>query len=351
MAQTETKPGAPVAKDAEARRSPVRKLHDAIAAEENGHGPAGDDGGSSAATATRKRSSSSGGQRRSGSRPSSGKGRPGPGGGKGRASGAGKQGDPSAAGAGRKRSAGRTGGKPSVATAAKDEAGRAAGKAASKASQATGHPAGKLFESTSLIGTAGRKTLAAVARRSARRAAGTLASKAIPAGAHAAKKVAGWAGGASGESILARARTLPIQRAVDVAVPLEVAWDEWMQFNYFPEGAHRVKDVHRDGDHLVGRVASPARDEWEAEIIDERIDESFAWHSIDGSDCAGLVTFHRLSDRLTRIELNLDVRPVGMAEALALTLHLADRRAEADLRRFKAHVELINPDTYEESGQ
>jgi uncharacterized membrane protein len=162
--------------------------------------------------------------------------------------------------------------------------------------------------------------------------------------------VVGWVGSPNGETILAGARKLPIQRAVDVAVPLEVAWDEWMQFSYFPEGAHRVKDVHRDGDHLVGRVAGPARGEWEAEIIDERVDESFAWHSIDGSDCAGLVTFHRLSDRLTRIELNLDVRPVGMAEAFALALHLADRRAEADLRRFKAHVELINPDTYEESG-
>ncbi len=146
---------------------------------------------------------------------------------------------------------------------------------------------------------------------------------------------------------MARARRLPIQRAVDAAVPLEVVWHEWMKFNYFPEGAHRVKDVQRDGDRLVGRVASPAADQWTAEIIDERVDESFAWHSIDGSNCAGLVTFHRLSDRLTRIELNLDVRPVGLAEALALALHLADRRAEADLRRFKAHVELLSPDTYQ----
>jgi hypothetical protein len=32
--------------------------------------------------------------------------------------------------------------------------------------------------------------------------------------------------------------------------------------------------------------------------------------------------------------------------------HMAQRRAQADLRRFKAHVEFINPDVYEsESGQ
>jgi uncharacterized membrane protein len=349
MAQTGTKPGAPPAKDAEARRSPVRKMHDAIAAKENGGASAGHNGDHASAGANGGAQSAESGNR-TGSSSSSGKGRSAPSEKKGRSSGATKQGDSAPGGGGKKRSSGGTGRKRSAAAAAKGTAGKVAGKTASQAAQAAGHPAGKLFESTSPIGTAGRKTLAAVARRSARRAAGTLAGKAIPAGAHAARKVADWAGGSTGESILARARRLPIQRAVDVAVPLEVAWDEWMQFNYFPEGAHRVNDVHRDGDNLVGRVAGPARDKWEAEIIDERIDESFAWHSIDGSDCAGLVTFHRLSDRLTRIELNLDVRPVGMAEALALTLHLADRRAEADLRRFKAHVELINPDTYEETG-
>jgi hypothetical protein len=32
---------------------------------------------------------------------------------------------------------------------------------------------------------------------------------------------------------------------------------------------------------------------------------------------------------------------------MMLALHLAHRRAEADLRRFKAHVEFINPDVYE----
>lgn len=338
MAQTVTKPGAPAAKDADARRSPVRKMHDAIAAQENGHGSASENGDSES------------GANRTGSSSSSGKGRSAAAGKNGRASGGAKQGGAAPGAAGKKRSAASTGRKPSAAGEAKGKAAKKVAKAASHSGGTASRAAGKLFESTSPVGTVGRKTLAAMARRSARRAVGTLAGKAIPAGAEAARKVAGWAGGSTGESVLAHARKLPIQRAVDVAVPLEVAWDEWMQFNFFPEGAHRVKDVHRDGDHLVGRVAGPARGDWEAEIIDERVDESFAWHSSDGSDCAGLVTFHRLSDRLTRIELNLDVRPVGMAEAFALALHLADRRAEADLRRFKAHVELINPDTYEESG-
>jgi hypothetical protein len=64
------------------------------------------------------------------------------------------------------------------------------------------------------------------------------------------------------------------------------------------------------------------------------------------------VTFHRLSDRLTRIELDLDVLPTSPAEALTMASHVAHRRAQADLRRFKAHVEFISPDVYEsETGQ
>jgi uncharacterized membrane protein len=72
----------------------------------------------------------------------------------------------------------------------------------------------------------------------------------------------------------------------------------------------------------------------------------FAWHSVGGSDASGLATFHRLSDRLTRIELHVDVLPGGLADALALVLRVADRRVDSELRRFKAHVEALDPDEY-----
>ena len=53
------------------------------------------------------------------------------------------------------------------------------------------------------------------------------------------------------------------------------------------------------------------------------------------------------SDRLTRIELDLDVLPTNPAEGASMALGIGRRRAEAELRRFKAHVEFINPDVYE----
>ena len=156
------------------------------------------------------------------------------------------------------------------------------------------------------------------------------------------------AGSSSFDTLVSFTHRLPIQRAVDVAVPLEVAWVQWIELCHLPEGSHRVTEVERRGDHLWGRLDGATSREWEADVVDERKDESFAWRSTEGSDSAGLVTFHKLSDRLTRIELDLDVRPVDPLEAVALALRVADRRAESALRRFKADAELLNPDGYEE---
>lgn len=142
-------------------------------------------------------------------------------------------------------------------------------------------------------------------------------------------------------------RRVPVQVSIDVAVPLEVAYDEWMRLDSLPEGGHRVQGIERRGKRLVGEVGSgdAARD-WEAEVRDQRRDESFAWRSRRGSDVAGLVTFHRLGPRLTRLELALDIVPLSTGEGLALALRLSDRITDAELRRFKARVETISPDVY-----
>jgi uncharacterized membrane protein len=166
------------------------------------------------------------------------------------------------------------------------------------------------------------KPLSAPARLAARKLASTLAQHALD-------------------------RRPPVQAAVDVAVPLAFAWEQWMSFDAFTEGTHRIESVHRKGKRLSGRAG---HEDWKAEVVDEREHEAFAWRSLAGTDCAGLVTFHRLSERLTRIELDLDVLPTGPLEAVLLATGLAERRAVAELRRFKAQVEFINPDVYETNG-
>jgi uncharacterized membrane protein len=185
------------------------------------------------------------------------------------------------------------------------------------------------------------KAIKAVAKRAA---SGTL-----EAGAAVIRAAADRAADTGHKAVETTAhKRLPIQRHVDIAVPLAVAWEEWLEFEGIPEGIHTVTDIERDGVELTGQTSGPRQTDWAAEILDEREQESFAWQSYEGSDCAGLLTFHALSERLTRVELNLDVVPTGVAETVQLATRLADRKAEADLRRFKARLELISPDLYEE---
>lgn len=176
-----------------------------------------------------------------------------------------------------------------------------------------------------------------------------IASRALESGAELIRAAADKAAATGSEAVAeASRRRLPIQRAVDIAVPLRVAWDEWMAFESLPEGVHTVIEIERDGDELIGQKSGLGSGDWAAEILDQRECQSFAWQSNEGSDCAGLVTFHELTERLTRIELNLDVEPTSVPETLSLATRLADHRAEVDLRRFKARLELINPDLYED---
>lgn len=191
----------------------------------------------------------------------------------------------------------------------------------------------------------------AVGTTLARKAVGALARRALDSGAEivreAADRAADRAGDAAHRALEGTlTRRLPIQVSIDVAVPVSFAWEEWMTFEWICEGVDTVQDVERDGEMLYGRISGPRARDWDAEILDERPCESFAWRSVQGADCAGLITFHQLSERLTRIEIDLDVLPRGPGQALAFASHLAHRRAESELRRFKAHLEFINPDVY-----
>lgn len=185
----------------------------------------------------------------------------------------------------------------------------------------------------------------------AKKTAKTVARKTVQMGASAVRRAADRAAEVGRNAYeTGTSKLVPIQLSIDVAVPIHVAWEEWRSYGRLPEGIHRIEDVERDGDALVGHIAGPREVDWEAEIKDEREDESFAWRSVAGTDVAGLATFHKLGDRLTRIELDLDVVPTNPSEALAMALHVAHRRAETDLRRFKAHVEFISPDAYEDNN-
>lgn len=195
--------------------------------------------------------------------------------------------------------------------------------------------------------TGGGSPASALARKALIRTARFVGRRALRAGIHVLRGAVDQSADAGRKAFDAGlSRRLPIQVSIDIAVPVRVVWDEWMTFESICEGIDTIEDVERDGDMLRGVIAGPRTRDWSADILDERELESFAWRSVEGSDCAGLVTFHELAERLTRVEVDLDVLPTGPWQALAFGSHFAHRRAEAELRRFKARLEFINPDVY-----
>jgi len=137
-------------------------------------------------------------------------------------------------------------------------------------------------------------------------------------------------------------RRMPIQQSVDVAVPIDEAYDQWTRFEEWPEFMHRVDSVQQVDDstvHISTKVWGVTK-EFEAEIVKQRPDERIEWHSEDGLMNSGVVTFHRLAPRLTRIEVTMDVKPDSLLEKAGRGMRFTKRAVRGDLHRFKAYVEM-----------
>ena len=140
---------------------------------------------------------------------------------------------------------------------------------------------------------------------------------------------------------------MPVQQAVDVAVPVETAYNQWTQFEDWPEFMHRVTRVTQEDDCTVSFATKiwGKTKEFEAEIETQRPDERIKWSVSQGITHTGVVTFHELAPRLTRIELNLDVDPGSLIEKAARGMRHIKRAVRADLHRFKAFIEMQELET------
>ena len=132
-----------------------------------------------------------------------------------------------------------------------------------------------------------------------------------------------------------------IQESIDVQVPLSTVYNQWTQFEEFPQFMEGVEEIRQLDDTHLHWVAEfgGSRHEWDAEITEQKPDERVAWRNTDGKDNAGVVTFHRLDDDHTRVMVQMDFVPEGIKEKLGAALGAADRRVKGDLERFKELME------------
>ena len=150
-----------------------------------------------------------------------------------------------------------------------------------------------------------------------------------------------------------RGRRLPVQEFVDVGVDIQTAYDQFTQFEDWPKFMHRVERIEqRDETTLMWHENIwGVRRSWEAEITDQSPCERIAWRSKGGTQTIGVVTFHRLSDNLTRIMITMDFQPKGLFEKTASGTRISRRALKSDLMRFKAFIELQDEATGEWRGQ
>ena len=168
------------------------------------------------------------------------------------------------------------------------------------------------------------------------------ASKLVPEGGvlgAVAGKVAGKGKGGDGQK---KTRRLPIQRWTDVAVPVETAYEKWNNFEEFPKFMHRVLTVEEQEENRISWEEKIwfSKRQWEAEILENEKNDRIVWKTVKGTSHKGVVSFHELDKKLTRVMLTVDFHPTGMIEKMASGLRFAKRAVQADLARFKAYAEL-----------
>ncbi|HZE66153.1 MAG TPA: SRPBCC family protein [Sporichthyaceae bacterium] len=132
-----------------------------------------------------------------------------------------------------------------------------------------------------------------------------------------------------------------VVETVDVEVPVRTAYDQWTQFESFPEfmaGVDRITQL--DDKHLRWQVhVGGAERQFDTEITEQHPDERVAWKSTDGVTHAGVITFHKLSDTNTRITAQIDWQPEGLKEKAGAAIGMDDHRVKADLKKFKSFIE------------
>ena len=132
-----------------------------------------------------------------------------------------------------------------------------------------------------------------------------------------------------------------IVESVDVAVPVTTAYNQWTQFEEFPQFMEGVEEIRQETDTLTHwrvKIGGLTR-EFDAEITEQHPDERVAWTTTNGTHQAGVVTFHRIDDDTTRVTLQLDHDPQGFVEKVGDALGIVQRRVKGDLANFKEFIE------------
>jgi uncharacterized membrane protein len=138
-----------------------------------------------------------------------------------------------------------------------------------------------------------------------------------------------------------------VNESVEVAVPVSVAYNQWTQFEEFPQFMEGVTSVRQlDDTHLEWTAEiGGEQHSWQAEIGQQEPDRLISWRALDGKYNSGKVIFEPLDGNRTRVDVEMTYDAEGWKESVGSALGFDSRRVKGDLERFKEFIEARQVET------
>jgi uncharacterized membrane protein len=144
-----------------------------------------------------------------------------------------------------------------------------------------------------------------------------------------------------------------VEQSIHVNVDVTTAYDQWAQFESFPQWMEGVASVDQIDDthlHWVAKVKNEVAEvqnetrEWDAQITEQIRDRRISWESVGGKPDekpnAGHVTFEPLGDSACRVTFRIDWEPEAALKANeSYVLAAVSQVVAEDLARFKHFIE------------
>jgi len=126
-----------------------------------------------------------------------------------------------------------------------------------------------------------------------------------------------------------------------VDAPLSQVYNQWTQFEEFPQFMGNVDEVRQlDDRHLHWKATIGGQDvEWDAEIKEQVPDSKIIWESVGGAMNAGLVSFKAVTPMETEVHLEMSYEPEGVLQSIGAALGMMGREVDEDLKNFKEFIE------------
>jgi uncharacterized membrane protein len=135
--------------------------------------------------------------------------------------------------------------------------------------------------------------------------------------------------------------TSKVEKSIEVEAPLQRVYNQWTQFEQFPQfmaGVEQVRQLSNTMLHWIAQIAGVKR-EWDAAILEQIPDRKVAWAATTGTTNAGAVYFEPLGPDRTGVRLVLEYDPEGFVEKVGDWLNIVSRQAQSDLEKFKEFIE------------